>query len=953
MPGINFVIDNARRTGELWFPFDDPTISKDEISLLAFQMQYGEWTELTSISLNNTVDADSLLLFGKALGGGMLPRIRELSIYWSAGADENSMQGFGQAALDGNLFRLDTLSFTDCPNLSDITAKAFGTAAFNGKLPHLHTLVCSQCPKVTDESTNLFFNAVLNGKLPHLHSINFSRCPGVTDKSSIILGHAIESGLLPATKILGFSECPKVSDQTVTQIAKAANAGLISHLEAIACNGCPRVTDVSIQILARAFEDNKLEELKRIFFYETGIRSVDASVLRGSIPSDIFNAVLHGEVLRLVKICFVGMGGVGKTSLFHPLFLGEPLVEPPGKTHDINQWRTADKVWKPSPTYIQDEGSVEFEPVVWDFGGQWVLHALHEDYLMHDPRALYILVLSAVRPLQGRIAEGARDEEGNQYDAWINTLANYTGPESPVVIAITQSDKRLDGELLECNEPLESGGKRLFLDFTCDELSSRAPRVVNRFGELVRGVDIKEVVKGCSSRQQVPALREAIESAMSSIEYLWEAKVDKGFQPLIDRVEHEWQTRGTATMQDFAQWCDESAASVNSDDDDVYLVSPESRLASLRSLGVIFYYGETKLDRDRHLDHSPGEWVRRQQRQTKTATAALQNTIFNPHWIKYPLYEVITQSQMRKPKWSGDELNRLLNDSLYDCEMHRKLGHVDNACGLLRDVLLQTGLCFHRQMSGEEDCFYFPRGLHLTPLGLRDKYPNENADFHAKWQWPLLREHAFHRFIVDQLNTEVVAETPNGEFRVWRYGVVIEVGEVQAVLEMDPVKSSIDIWLYGESRPCEIEYHAIKRQLELLAGSLEDSVEPEFSRARESPDQPTVHGPGNQSADSGQAEPLLPSEALQQLQRTEQLAYAQWAYAIEKIGECTDKDAYEWLKENLQDSPCEDLAASSLATFESWSRYLRTARKQTGQTKNSPRAGREHGGSIRKPDEIE
>jgi internalin A len=75
---------------------------------------------------------------------------------------------------------------------------------------------------------------------------------------------------------------------------------------------------------------------------------------------------------------------------------------------------------------------------VWDFGGQHVLHAMHEFFL--TKRSLYLLVLEQ---------RSDRSETDAKY--WLQLIRSYAGP-APVVVALNKSrgiESPLDRESLE------------------------------------------------------------------------------------------------------------------------------------------------------------------------------------------------------------------------------------------------------------------------------------------------------------------------------------------------------------------------------------------------------------------------------------------------------------------------------------------------------------------------
>jgi hypothetical protein len=79
-----------------------------------------------------------------------------------------------------------------------------------------------------------------------------------------------------------------------------------------------------------------------------------------------------------------------------------------------------------------------------------------------------------------------------------------------------------------------------------------------------------------------------------------------------------------------------------------------------------------------------------------------------------------------------------------------------------------------------------------------------------------------------------------------------------------------------------------------------------------------------------------------------QKAYEQYRWALRMntaLQEARDQEVYDWLKER----PDED---EELPRFDTWQRYLGEARAAYGTRKHNPRAGRESGRSVIRPDEI-
>jgi internalin A len=136
----------------------------------------------------------------------------------------------------------------------------------------------------------------------------------------------------------------------------------------------------------------------------------------------------RGSALREFKLIVVGRGGAGKTSLVKRLNR-HPLDPTESETHGINI----------SPLKLTcSDGPVTAR--VWDFGGQHVLHAMHEFFL--TARSLYLLVL------------GEREDMAERDAAyWLQLIRSYAGS-APVVVALNKNAGRpreMDRESLERN----------------------------------------------------------------------------------------------------------------------------------------------------------------------------------------------------------------------------------------------------------------------------------------------------------------------------------------------------------------------------------------------------------------------------------------------------------------------------------------------------------------------
>jgi internalin A len=180
-----------------------------------------------------------------------------------------------------------------------------------------------------------------------------------------------------------------------------------------------------------------------------------------------------GRALREVKLIVVGRGGAGKTSLIKRL-KGEPFDPNEGETHGINL-RELELACADGPVQAR----------VWDFGGQHVLHAMHEFFL--TARSLYLLVL------------GERDDTAER-DAvyWLQLIRSYAGP-APVVVALNKSGGRaweMDRRTLE----KKYGPIFAWVPTECSESDPKMSGIDALLIELTRATDAMEEV-----RQRFPA----------------------------------------------------------------------------------------------------------------------------------------------------------------------------------------------------------------------------------------------------------------------------------------------------------------------------------------------------------------------------------------------------------------------------------------------------------------
>jgi internalin A len=155
--------------------------------------------------------------------------------------------------------------------------------------------------------------------------------------------------------------------------------------------------------------------------------------LKPKPPSEVLASYFRiagegGESLGECKLIVVGRGQAGKTSLIKRL-RGHAYDPEEAETHGITIQQLK---------FDGQQGQVTAR--VWDFGGQVVLHSMHEFFL--TARSLYLLVL------------GERDDMLERDVAyWLQLIRSYAG-DAPVVVALNKSagrQRHFDRDTLERN----------------------------------------------------------------------------------------------------------------------------------------------------------------------------------------------------------------------------------------------------------------------------------------------------------------------------------------------------------------------------------------------------------------------------------------------------------------------------------------------------------------------
>jgi internalin A len=145
-------------------------------------------------------------------------------------------------------------------------------------------------------------------------------------------------------------------------------------------------------------------------------------------PSEILNyyfsiqkSAIRSLPIHEMKLILVGEGSVGKTSLVMQIINGkfERIV---GKTEGIAIAR-----WHVRSNYGIHSNKQDIAINLWDFGGQEIMHAMHQFFL--TKRSLYLLILDS------RLTQGE-----NRVEYWLKIIQSFGG-ESPVLIVGNKIDQ--------------------------------------------------------------------------------------------------------------------------------------------------------------------------------------------------------------------------------------------------------------------------------------------------------------------------------------------------------------------------------------------------------------------------------------------------------------------------------------------------------------------------------
>jgi internalin A len=217
-----------------------------------------------------------------------------------------------------------------------------------------------------------------------------------------------------------------------------------------------------------------------------------------------FDEIERASVLFLEsKLLLVGSGDVGKTTLMKKLkdnnFFVVPGKEDTTRGIDIQPWQLP----CPFPDGLSRDVKIHF----WDFGGQDILHAIHQFFL--TKRSLYLFVW-----------DPRKEEETRSFDYWLNAV-KLLGANSPVIMVMNKADVRV---------------KHI------DEASFK-----DKFPNIAQFLQVS-----CVSGFHIPELTETIRTAFSGMPHLLD-KLPKRWMDIRDELKA--RKEDYITQEDYFAVC--------------------------------------------------------------------------------------------------------------------------------------------------------------------------------------------------------------------------------------------------------------------------------------------------------------------------------------------------------------------------------------------------------------
>lgn len=615
-------------------------------------------------------------------------KLRNLTSLKLEGCDQITDAGLRELAW--NLSGLTSLDLRDCRLITDA-----GLAELAEKAHGLISLDLWACKQITDSGVT-----ALARNLPGLTSLDLSWCHLITDAGLQELAQNLscltslelwgcrlitDAGLMelarkqPGLTNLALGGCKHITDEAIKELS--ANLPRLSSLDLSACN---QITDAGLSYLAEATSKGKMQRLQILYLEQTKVL-LPQHVLRPGNASEIFRAFdearrSDAQSLTDVKVLLVGQGEVGKTHLRKRLFVGErsepryyhPLEE---RTPSIEFGR-----WSGTATRLGGGGS-PWRYRIWDFGGQDHLHGTHR-FFVGAEHCIYLLLLDATRSSkENRLDYWLRflahhgtssqvDADGNPQRAPVIIILNKCDlaalarqKDAPAELDVTNTLKRAPSEVRAAHDELTA---QLKLAEQNDWYGSRVLATIDGLGFCPKAEQHR------NGKEWVASHQAALDAIAREIEAAAEATVGRGlrFARGFFTVKDWLETQFAPSEGGTVPWIDyqspaftEAFAEAQVQDDAAKI----DWLKRLRDLGTAHWVGDL-------AEISLGTETR------------IKRGVFNPAWVKLPVYEVIQTPQgqhdrgwvqlgaleQRLARWNQDErdlIRRLMTACGLACEV--------------------------------------------------------------------------------------------------------------------------------------------------------------------------------------------------------------------------------------------------------------------------------------------
>ncbi len=447
----------------------------------------------------------------------------------------------------------------------------------------------------------------------------------------------------------------------------------------------------------------------------------------------------------------LGMGNVGKSGLFRRCFMNEridPSKEGHNPTHDVALRAAEQCKWQPS--ILVDGKNQPVNLRVWDFGGQLVLHGVHESFLEDDGKTIYVLVLDASR-VPGNGTGQTDATSGNRIDYWLKTLVHFAGASVTAIIAITKCDLYPNATDRPVDEPMPLNPSQSIIQYDVSDLSIHFK------------ASVKALVDQCSAASSlrehdhaIERLRSEIEAAVANLKEVHNL-VPPQFLPLIQMVRDKCLKCALFTLTEYQSWCNDPSIDVT----DVSM--QEGLLRALHFSGELFYFGKTEAEKQALVQNRVSLGVGRCRVLMAKPDHLLENFVFAPQHLKDCVYEIVRQSESTSNQgwFKAERIDQFVTKTWTAAGLADSL-HKQHFGKAVRAFLGYVQLSWFDEQRQQ---YLFPRGLGPGSPSGSSKWPTRRLD------WEFLPEANFHRFMVYLHSREQVV-FEESRWQHWRYAIL-------------------------------------------------------------------------------------------------------------------------------------------------------------------------------------